>query len=163
HYARLAFDALCILHGAGHSAWIGDIQWCLSQCGIDLPRFPVLISVDDVHALIKKVTAACHEDLQRQVDNSDRLYLLHGRLEPLENGRPKARVLHFRHYLSVKRADHRKSMTRLLLSDHHLAVEQLRRAARYVPSLPRDCRLCRFCQKAVETPEHAVLAHQQDM
>ncbi len=55
-------------------------------------------------------------------------------------------------------AKHRVALTRLILSDHCLAVEQLRRHEKYfLPCIPREDRLCRFCLEGIETPEHALL------
>ncbi|KAL1658142.1 hypothetical protein GGF50DRAFT_92814, partial [Schizophyllum commune] len=53
---------------------------------------------------------------------------------------------------------HRKALTRLLLSDHILAVEVLRRPARYRRAvLAREDRLCRLCRLHVEDEVHALL------
>jgi hypothetical protein len=43
----------------------------------------------------------------------------------------------------------------LFLSDHGLAIEQLRRTRG--PYISREHRLCRFCINAIELPEHALL------
>jgi hypothetical protein len=51
-------------------------------------------------------------------------------------------------------ADHRKALTRLLLSDHGLALEQMQRGYVYIPF---DQRLCRLCENCIESPEHALL------
>ncbi|KAK0430056.1 hypothetical protein EV421DRAFT_1666820, partial [Armillaria borealis] len=46
----------------------------------------------------------------------------------------------------------------LLLGDHCLAVEQLRRhSAYFLPPVPRHLCLCRFCRLEIESPEHALL------
>ncbi|TRM55765.1 hypothetical protein BD626DRAFT_279380 [Schizophyllum amplum] len=63
-----------------------------------------------------------------------------------------------RPYMGVIIAAHRKALTRLLVSDHILAVEQLRRADRYRLRVPREHRLCRLCGVAVEDEAHALLA-----
>ncbi len=50
------------------------------------------------------------------------------------------------------------ALTRLILSDHCFAVEQLHRHEKYfLPCIPREDRLCRFCLKGIETLEHALL------
>ncbi|KAJ7680747.1 hypothetical protein DFH06DRAFT_972824, partial [Mycena polygramma] len=46
---------------------------------------------------------------------------------------------------------------RLLLGDHTLSVERLRYPARYRLPIPREARLCRFCQSEVEDEVHALL------
>ena len=62
-----------------------------------------------------------------------------------------------RHYLTlVVNTRHRKALTRLLLSNHCLAIECLRYAGRYFNPSPRDRRLCRFGCAQVETVEHAL-------
>lgn len=70
---------------------------------------------------------------------------------------PSRHPMHFRHYLHVKVPKHRIALTRLLLSDHSLAIEQLRRGTRTRPYYPRHLRLCRFCLADIEDPIHALL------
>ncbi|KAJ7620092.1 hypothetical protein FB45DRAFT_754785, partial [Roridomyces roridus] len=95
--------------------------------------------------------------LQQQVDNSEKLYLLHGRREPQKEKPPMQITLHMRHYLSmITVPEHREAVTSILLSTHQLALEKLRYADHADPSLPRDQRLCRFCRAVVESPEHAL-------
>ncbi|KAJ3804043.1 hypothetical protein F5876DRAFT_24393, partial [Lentinula aff. lateritia] len=62
----------------------------------------------------------------------------------------------FRHYLRVRTASHRKDLIQMVLGHHQLAVERLRWNERNKPSLPRERRLCRFCQEKVEDPPHAL-------
>jgi hypothetical protein len=105
----------------------------------------------------RSVRRIANEWLDREVESSARLCLLHGRLEPMELGPPRKIVVFFRHYLQVQVPGHRRALTQLLLGDHPLGVEQLRRAGRYHPSVPRPDRLCRLCREDVETPEHILL------
>ncbi|EIN12216.1 hypothetical protein PUNSTDRAFT_130486 [Punctularia strigosozonata HHB-11173 SS5] len=42
----------------------------------------------------------------------------------------------------------------MIVSDHSLAIERLRWAERYHPKVPREWRLCRFCEAAIEDPGH---------
>ncbi|KAJ7440840.1 hypothetical protein B0H11DRAFT_1750479 [Mycena galericulata] len=97
-------------------------------------------------------------DLQTDINQSTRLYLLHERREPLEDDEPKAITAVFRHYLAlVVNSTHRKALTRLLLSQHPLAVERLRYKKRYHREVvPRGLRRCRFGCGKVETVEHAL-------
>ena len=62
-----------------------------------------------------------------------------------------------RHYLElVENAKPRKALTRLLVSQHPLAVEQMRYKQRnHRDVVPRDRRMCRFGCNEVETVEHA--------
>ncbi|KAF9042824.1 hypothetical protein BDZ89DRAFT_902485, partial [Hymenopellis radicata] len=46
----------------------------------------------------------------------------------------------------------------MLLSHHHLAIEEMRYTRRGQEPVPRQRRLCRFCESAIETPEHALLS-----
>ncbi|KAJ6575834.1 hypothetical protein B0H10DRAFT_2103805 [Mycena sp. CBHHK59/15] len=52
---------------------------------------------------------------------------------------------------------HREAITSMLLSTHLLAVEILRYVDHAYQHVPRSERLCRFCRKEVETPEHALI------
>jgi hypothetical protein len=109
-------------------------------------------------ALGKAVYRAAMQDLQRDVDNSTRLYLLHGRLEPLEKDQPRSITAVLRHYLIlVVNPAHRKALTRMLTSQHPLAVERLRYKKRYHKEIvPRGLRRCRFGCASVETVEHGM-------
>ena len=94
--------------------------------------------------------------LQAELEKSSR------RLELLlHRSVTKTRTL--RPYLKVLIPAHRKALTRLLLSDHTLAVETLRRGERYRRRVERrDERLCRFCHSAVEDEGHALLVCEGD-
>jgi hypothetical protein len=86
--------------------------------------------------------------------DSQKMYLLWGRKEPRKDGALFHKTLHLWHYLLLPVADHRKALTRLLLSDHGLALEQMRQGYVYIPC---DQRLCRLCENFIESPEHALL------
>ena len=60
-------------------------------------------------------------------------------------------------YRVTQYTEHRKALTRLLLSCHALAIERLRWTEHCRPYITRNWRLCRFCKIAVESPEHALL------
>ncbi|KAF7974114.1 hypothetical protein HWV62_13319 [Athelia sp. TMB] len=112
---------------------------------------------DSIKGMMDGVRRASAARLQRAIDTTSRLYLLHGRVEPEKEKPPRQVTSMLRHYLEIASAKHRVSMTRLLLSDHLLAVERLRYTERGRPAIPRELRLCRFCKVEVETPEHALL------
>lgn len=59
-------------------------------------------------------------------------------------------------YLNVRTREHRRALTRLVCSDHPLAVEQGRRT---VPATVPNWRICRFCrlQGAIETEAHVLI------
>ncbi|KAI0064582.1 hypothetical protein BV25DRAFT_1906569 [Artomyces pyxidatus] len=95
------------------------------------------------------VASSMATSLQSQLNTSP--------LALLPNGRPAASpVLRLREYLQVPIPEHRLALTRLVLADHCLAEVRLRWAERYRASVPRDSRLCRFCEECVETPVHAL-------
>ncbi|CAK5267463.1 unnamed protein product [Mycena citricolor] len=130
-----------------------------SDCPLRLlPPLPSLTTsaIDD---LIRKLKAAVGEYLQLDIDRWDnpKLYLLRGRLEPDTKGRLVQKPMHFRHYLSVTNPDHRKTLTRLLLSSHSLAIERLRWTDARRPRIDPSERKCRLCRNAPETPEHVLL------
>ncbi|KAJ6532435.1 hypothetical protein B0H19DRAFT_965796 [Mycena capillaripes] len=97
-------------------------------------------------------------DLQEDLNKSTRLYLLHNCLEPLENDASRAIAVVLRHYLQmVVNPAHRWALTRMLLSQHSLAVERLRYKKRYHRDIvPRSLRKCRFGCADGETVEQAL-------
>jgi hypothetical protein len=64
--------------------------------------------------------------------------------------------LEFRHYLRITSTNHRRALTKMVLSSHCLAVERRRWAERGKPVVPREQRLCKFCRSEVEDPPHAM-------
>ncbi|KAE9406780.1 hypothetical protein BT96DRAFT_791252, partial [Gymnopus androsaceus JB14] len=61
-------------------------------------------------------------------------------------------------YLSVISVPkHRHAFPRFIASCHALSVERVRYAERYRPPIPREWRLCRFCQTGIEDECHALL------
>ena len=92
-------------------------------------------------------------DLQRTIEDSLKLYLLHGMRG---KGSPR-KLMDFRHYLRVPNAAHRKAITQVLMSAHALALERLRWTEHRRPCIPREDRKCRLCRVAIESPEHALL------
>ncbi|KAJ7181912.1 hypothetical protein C8R46DRAFT_1159228 [Mycena filopes] len=159
HYARIALEDSYTLYLNGQQGYWMDLAYalCRLRFPVDLPGLHEL-SAEVCEALGKAVYGAAMRDLQCDVDNSTRLYLLHGRLEPLEKDAPRAITAVLRHYLVlVVNSAHRKALTRILTSQHPLAVERLRyrsRAHRII--VPRNLRLCRFGCASVETVEHAL-------
>ncbi|KAF8126883.1 hypothetical protein K438DRAFT_1790249 [Mycena galopus ATCC 62051] len=81
-----------------------------------------------------------------EVQASTRLYLLHDRLEPLKDEAPQKITMILRHYLElVTNPNHRKAITRLLVSQHPLAIDRMRNKSRYHRvEVPRDLRVCWF-------------------
>ncbi|OCH92312.1 hypothetical protein OBBRIDRAFT_791423 [Obba rivulosa] len=85
--------------------------------------------------------------LRSAVETLPKLVLLHGRPD----------ILSFRPYLHVMVPQHRIALTRMLVSDHPLAVERLRWAKRYRPPVPWHERLCRLCRDALDDSPHTML------
>ncbi|KAJ7833535.1 hypothetical protein B0H14DRAFT_2223978, partial [Mycena olivaceomarginata] len=82
--------------------------------------------------------------------------LLTGRLERDTTGKLVEKSLDFRRYLRIKTPDHRRALTRMVLSSPSLAVECRRWKERGKEIVPREWRKCRFCGVAVEDPAHAM-------
>lgn len=157
-YARSAMLDSWNLYLDGHSGWVMDLMYVLKDLPtpLQLPPLPNA-SPEDIRRVKKAVDRSCRAWLLQEIEQTPKLYLLHGRLEPLGHGEYKAVVMYLRNYLRVVNTNHRKAVTRLLLSSHNLALERMRWSERYHDRVPRELRLCRLCANAVESPEHALL------
>lgn len=155
HLARAAVLDSCMLSTSSHSSWITDLRFVLLNLPIPIP-VPDLTQIngDGIKLLQSTVVASMKDWLNKEM-MSPKMYLLQGRLELEEDKALVSKTLHFRHYLRVMTVSHRKSLTRLVLSDHGLAVEQLHHI--HGPHVLREQRLCWFYLNAVESPEHALL------
>ncbi|KAJ7100849.1 hypothetical protein B0H15DRAFT_770207, partial [Mycena belliarum] len=148
------------LAAKGKRCWVKDLITAASRLPFTCPELILVetTSVDDVQNYAKLVDKLMMEWLQAQIDSSDKLYLLRGRLEPQKDKAPTQIVSTMRHYLTMVRTQtHREALTSILLSTHQLAVEILRYANHDHPQVPREDRRCRFCKTEVETPEHAMI------
>jgi hypothetical protein len=96
--------------------------------------------------------------IDNEIESSSRVRdLLVGRLEKdKDTGKLVKKSLNFRHYLRVKQPEHRKALTKMILSSHSLAIECWRWKERGKKIVPRQWRLCRFCYIYVEDPAHAM-------
>jgi hypothetical protein len=159
HYARVGLEDSYQLFLSGFQGYWTDLVYALGKLRfpVQLPGLPEL-TPEKCDTLMKSVYSAAMRDLQMDINLSTRLYLLHDRLEPLENETPKAITAVLRHYLVlVVNAKHRKALTRLLVSQHPLAIERLRyKKRRHTSVVPRALRQCRFGCARVETVEHAM-------
>ncbi|KAK7007379.1 reverse transcriptase domain-containing protein [Favolaschia claudopus] len=90
-----------------------------------------------------------------QVSTLVKTQFLKHRLERDDAG--KLVTLGLRHYLRLVNPSHRVAYTRFLVSDHKLAIEELRHANRSWRYVERELRLCRFCHAGVEDECHALL------
>ncbi|KLO04484.1 hypothetical protein SCHPADRAFT_840528, partial [Schizopora paradoxa] len=175
HLARCALNEAINLARNGHASWWGDILHVLhlrlnagliSNSGVTAAclatgRTDALITLD-IKEVTKEVELGVENDLQVSINTSPKTKLLRDRIEKTTHGHWGTKTLAFRHYLYVLVAKHRIALTRLLLSDHCLAEEQLRRAQRNRPAFPSHLRLCRFGDGAEETPLHALFRCEGD-
>ncbi|KAK7016923.1 hypothetical protein R3P38DRAFT_2988844 [Favolaschia claudopus] len=159
HYASAALQDAFDLYSQGKQGYWMDLVYAL-QC---LPTPVVLPPLTDLTAgkcaeIGKAIYSSALRYLDSEIAKSTRLYLLQNRLEPLEDEAPKHITLYLRHYLTlVVNESHRKAITRMLTSQHPLAVERMRYKSRYHRNdVPRHLRRCRFGCGAVETVEHAL-------
>lgn len=165
HTARLAIESSRDLHPRGQRCYFGDVLKAarLLPFAEHLPFELDIVSLTPQYVSEYAVLVrSCLSDwLLKETENrSDKLYLLWGRLEPREKEKkPPAQMAScLRHYLLVENVDHRRAITDVMLSHHHLAIEEMRRTGQSYT--PRHLRLCRLCESAVETPEHALLGCQ---
>ncbi|KAJ6461898.1 hypothetical protein C8R47DRAFT_993339 [Mycena vitilis] len=164
HYARIALEDSFDLYSHGRQGYWMDLTYALRklQFPVELPALPELTAAKCAE-LGKAVYISAMKYLDSEVKASTRLYLLHNRLEPLEDEAPRKITVILRHYLElVVNSRHRKALTRLLVSQHPLAVERMRYKQRYHRVMvPRELRLCRFGCREVETVEHGLLLCQK--
>ncbi|KAJ7714236.1 hypothetical protein B0H14DRAFT_2248657, partial [Mycena olivaceomarginata] len=142
-------------------SWFNDLRVVLSRLHIAV-QFDISleVTVEYVETVMKNVKLSMEAWIDSEIESSSRVRdLLVGRLE-MDNDSQKLvkKSLDFRHYLRVKTADHRRPLTRMILSGHSLAVERRRWKERGKPIVPRAWRLRRFCYAYIEDPAHAMFA-----
>ncbi|KZV93920.1 hypothetical protein EXIGLDRAFT_595836, partial [Exidia glandulosa HHB12029] len=136
------------------SGWFSDLQRAVAAIGLALSADP---SHESVAALEPGLKTALYRHIQDCTNGSPKLELLHSRPLYICRDRKLAPPLEFRAYLRVKGKNYRQALTSLVVSDHCLSIELLRRGTRSRPgSVPRALRLCRFCLTAVEDPLHVL-------
>ncbi|KAJ3504030.1 hypothetical protein NMY22_g18054 [Coprinellus aureogranulatus] len=154
HYVREAMRESIALDINGKSSWIGDVRKSIRALpgGCDLPGHDDLEDADCIEDLRRRITAGMRRELQRRVDASPKLYLLHGRLEPDKNGTLNQPVsMMFRHYLRVNNTRHRVALSRVILSGHKYGIEAMRRTREDIPREDRVCRLCGAARDIIST------------
>ncbi|KAL1671323.1 hypothetical protein EV122DRAFT_256580 [Schizophyllum commune] len=151
HFAKLALEESFRLARRGRSSWVSDLRHVL------VDYMPLhLHSYDRLHDT--SALATIQTELVRAADNALAAGLRAMSRLDLWNTRGGGKVRQMRPYLATAVPAHRKALTRLLLSDHILAVEVLRRPARYRRAVhAREDRLCRLCRLQVEDEVHALL------
>jgi hypothetical protein len=161
HFARAALNSSIELAMESKKSWAQDVIKAAQGLPFPCPIFILnaATEVEYVEDYSKMVSKLLQEWLQEQINSSEKLYLLHGRLEPQKDEGPAQITSIMRHYLSMVRVQkHREAITSLLLSTHLLAVEVLRYVDHAYAPVPRAERLCRICKEEVETPEHALIS-----
>ncbi|KZV98504.1 hypothetical protein EXIGLDRAFT_606965 [Exidia glandulosa HHB12029] len=148
HYARAALHQTMENATMRCSGWWYDLRSQVESVGLSLP---VDVTAEGVSDLISRIRTHMYREIGAEVDTSPKLELLRTRVEYDKKGQPSTPVLAFRQYLKVKNKAARYSLTRLLLSDHRLAVETGR-----WQGVEREKRKCRLCNNAVEEPLHAL-------
>jgi hypothetical protein len=162
HFARTALNNSIELALEGKKSWAQDLVKAAQGLPYPCPIFILnaATTVEYVTECSKMDSKLLQEWLQEEINSSEKLYLLHGHVEPQKDGGPVQITSIMRHYLSMVRVQkHREVITSLLLSIHLLAVEILRYVDHAYAPVPQAERLCRICKKAdVETPEHALIS-----
>jgi hypothetical protein len=157
HLTHCAFRECELLHAAGKPSWLGDLAVILRCFPCSSPVWnPLLITEDSITKLITHVKLSMSLHIDAVIASSSKGHLLQGHFERDDDGTLCHKTLHFRHYLHVPVASHRKALAQMLLADNSLAEVWLRHAERHHPLVPRIWRLCRFCTNEVEDPPHAM-------
>ncbi|KAJ7824392.1 hypothetical protein B0H14DRAFT_2369638 [Mycena olivaceomarginata] len=154
-----ALQASLTLARASQISWINDLQIVLSRLHVPVELdISVNMDIQTVQATMKVVKNSMEAWIDEEIASSSRVRdLLVGRLEmDKDTGKLVKKSLDFRHYLRVKQPEHRKALTKMVLSSHSLAVERRRWKERGKNIVPRQWRLCRFCYIYVEDPAHAM-------
>ncbi|KAI0363317.1 hypothetical protein BV20DRAFT_958508, partial [Pilatotrama ljubarskyi] len=122
---------------------------------LPLEPMPTLAFVQRAHGELR---ASLAQHLYTQLMHSQRLPVLQHRLARDACPPPPTleHVCTLRDYLQLSTRPQRDAVTQLILSEHPLAIERLRRAPHVIP---REWRVCRFCRKpwAVEDEVHVLL------
>lgn len=148
HYAQLALRQSMSNSVYRRSGWWHDLCDQLERLGLQLPPD---CTADSVEALRTSVRKTMLSQIADECNTSPKLQLLRNRKEYDVDGRDSSQVLAFRQYLLIKNKAARQALTRMLLSDHRLAVETGR-----WEGVERTLRKCRLCNAAVEEPEHVL-------
>jgi hypothetical protein len=140
-------------------SWINDLRIVLSKLYIPVDlKISAELTVEAVEQVMKAVIKSMESWIDDEINSFARVRdLLVGRMEhDKDTGKLVKKSLDFRHYLRVKQPEHRKALTRMVLSSHSLAVERRRWKERGTKSVPQQWRLCRFCYIYVEDAPHAM-------
>ncbi len=144
----------------GLHCWLGDLSILLRNIGFMLADTGLagLMSADGVHRLLCDLPILANKIVADKIMASTRLDLVHGRVERTRSSRVTTDALVFRSYLLLRIPAHRIALTRLLTSNHALAVERGRwlRINGTSVTVPRAFRICRCCCDDVEDECHVL-------
>ncbi|KAH9856691.1 hypothetical protein C2E23DRAFT_772152 [Lenzites betulinus] len=144
------------LANTGFSSWWGDLYHALSALPVPvhvaLDVSPTVASLD---LLLADLEQSLADTLREAIIASERLPLIRTRTLAARSS-DLSDLCAKRTYLSLPSHRLRNAVTRLWVSEHPLAIEQLRRRT---PPVPRARRICRFCEKrwAVEDERHVLI------
>lgn len=144
----------------GRACWLGDLAMVLQGIGFQAAdtRLDVLTSSEGVQRLLLRLPLLASDAIRDEVNASTRLDLVRGRVERTTSGRVTSDSLVFRSYLLLRIPAHRIALTRILTSNHTLAVERGRwlRVEGTSETIPRALRICRCCHDDVEDELHVL-------
>ncbi|TEB20119.1 hypothetical protein FA13DRAFT_1801324 [Coprinellus micaceus] len=158
HYAKKAYLDAIVLYKAGKRCWVRDLETALTK----LPDFPVITDITQmessggISALVDEVHDSCAQYLHKQLQSS-RLPLFNNPHRSLNFANPKSFLRKKKYLHTIFVPAHRRAVSKLLTSDHGLAIEQYRRVRRRDGSaIPVDERWCRYCNSPTESEVHAL-------
>ncbi|KAK0458697.1 hypothetical protein IW261DRAFT_1600762 [Armillaria novae-zelandiae] len=144
----------------GRACWLGDLAIVLRSIGFPATDtgLDVLTSSEEIQRLLHRLQPLANDSIMNEVTASGRLDLVRGRVERTMSGRVTSDCLVFRSYLLLRIPAHRIALTRLLTSNHTLAVERGRwlRVDGTSETIPRALRICRCCHDDVEDELHVL-------
>ncbi|KAJ7048158.1 hypothetical protein C8F01DRAFT_155735 [Mycena amicta] len=155
HLARKSLQEADRLRNLGYSSWMGDLAIVLGSLPFTMPPLPTLanLTLHWCNAQMKLLRARARRWVWETIEGMVSLPLLHGRLEPQEKEAPRVNQLCRRHYLSrVLITDHRLALTRLLNASFYFRGVRTNPEAHQLESL-----LCRKCALGLETPGHVFM------
>jgi hypothetical protein len=145
-------------------SWINDLRIVLARLHVPV-RLNISpdLNVDGVEQAMKDVKKSMEAWIDDSIASYSRVKdMLVDRLEmDSSSGKFVKKSLDFRHYLRIKAPEHRRALTRMILSSHSLAAERRRWKERRKPVVPKQWRLCRFCYVHIEDPAHAMFVCKQ--
>ncbi|KAJ7787323.1 hypothetical protein B0H14DRAFT_2219353, partial [Mycena olivaceomarginata] len=133
-------QASIALARAGQMSWINDLRIVLSRLHVPVDlNISVNMCVETVEGSMKAVIKSMEAWIDDEIAASSSVRdLLVGRLEQdKDTGKLVKKSLDFRQYLRIKQPEHRKALTKLILSSHSLAVERRRWKDRGKKPVPR--------------------------